>query len=234
MIKLSKSWAAWAIARVQLGQKPTILVLLTVALFLDLLSTIHHDHIHYTHMKEHPQQHKGIKSNTHIECGFIIYNGELHNVGIHWLLRVAGKGRKKIWFKFSFQEKKPTRLSLQVHPTTWEESLSYTTKQNIHKETRVTSHAKAAMPVTPSLCWLSQAVSRFYWEGISAPQLAHLSVLKAEQMSCNAVICDTHTVTQQEQAAKLGLNISIQISPFCNTLQRLLKGRRTQEGMTTL
>lgn len=52
-------------------------------------------------MKEHSQQHRGIKSNTHIECGLIIYNGELHNVGIHWLLRVGEEGREKIGFKFS-------------------------------------------------------------------------------------------------------------------------------------
>lgn len=121
-------------------------------------STVPRSSFHYTpwlhslHAHERTtQQHRGIKSNTHIECGLIIHDGELHNVGIHWLLRVAEEGRKKIGFKFSLQEKKTTLLSLQVHPTTWEESLSCTTKQNIHKETRVTAYAKAAMPGTPSL-----------------------------------------------------------------------------------
>lgn len=180
------------------------------------------------------KQHGGIKSNTHIECGLIVYDGELHNVGIHWLLRVGGEGRKKIGFKFSLQVKNPTLLTFQVYPTTWEESLSCPTKQNTHKERGVIARAKAAMPWTPPLYWLSQAVSWFYWEGVSALPLAHLSVLKAQQLSCKAVICDTHTVMQQEQAAKLGLNISVLISPFCNTLQRLLKGRSTQEGMTML
>lgn len=57
------------------------------------------------HVKEYPQQRKGIKSITHIERGLIIHDGQLHNVGIHWLLRVGEEGRKKINIKFSLQEK---------------------------------------------------------------------------------------------------------------------------------
>ena len=66
-------------------------------------------------MKKHQQQHREIKPNTHIECGLIIYDGELHNVGIYWLLRVAGEGRKKIGFKFGLLEKKHY-LSKFTHP----------------------------------------------------------------------------------------------------------------------
>lgn len=110
-----------------------------------------------SHVKEHPQQRRGIKSNTHIECGFIINDGELHNVGIHRLLRVGEKEERKLVLSSAFR--KTTLLSFQVYPTTWEESLSCPTKQNTHKETGVTAHAKATMPGTPSLHWLSQAVS---------------------------------------------------------------------------
>lgn len=181
-------------------------------------------------MREHPQQHRGIKPSTHIECGLIIHNGELHNVGIHWLLRVEEEGRKKNGFKFSLWGKK-SLLCFPVYPTTWEESLSCPIKQNTHKEAGVTAHAKTATPETPPY-WLSQAVSWFYWEEreFLVPPPAHLSVWKVEQLSCKPVICDTHAVLQQEQAATLGWSISALLSPFCNTLQRLLKAAPRKAG----
>lgn len=186
------------------------------------------------HVKERPQEHRGIKSNTHIECGLIIYDGEFHNVGIHWLLRVGGKGRKKVGFKFSIQEKKTIIFpSLPNHLR----RISLLSHKAEHTQRNRSHSAHLGHYAWDTFSLLAQPGSLLILlrrEGVSAPPLAHLSVLKVEQLSCKPVICDRHTVMQQEQAVELGLNISILISPFCKTLQRLLKGRRTQEGMTML
>lgn len=57
-------------------------------------------------MEKHPQQHQIIKSNTHVERGLIIYDRELHNVRIHWLLSSRREERKQTGFKFSIHRKR--------------------------------------------------------------------------------------------------------------------------------
>lgn len=184
-----KSWAAQDNARVQLGQKPIILVLVTVAVLTDLLST--NTMLTFINITRESIPSSAEESNTHIECGFIIYDGELHNVGIHWLLSGRGEDKKENCFMFRLQEAKNPYPYLPKFAT-WEESLSCSTKQNTHKATAVTAHTKAATPGTASPYWLSQAASWFYWGSLCSIARSSVSLESRAAVLQDCYLWHTH------------------------------------------
>lgn len=173
-------------------------------------------------MKEHLQQHRGVKPSTHIECGLIIHNGQLHNVGIHWLLKVGQKRRKKNGFKFSLQGKKNTIMFPSLHNHLGRISvLSHKTEYT--SISRITAHAKTTRPGTCSPYWLSQAVSWFYWGGSFCPSTSSSVSLESGAAILRACyLWHTHSFAAGT-CSETGCSIRALLSPFYSPCKDSLK-----------